>query len=100
LAQLLPAPVWERSETEGRRARGVPSSRASCPLPDPPPSRSCLAKDKVVGAEDLAVGASAHGIHGSGLEVHKDSAGNVTATGGFVEVDVDALELEVGVSVV
>ena len=59
-----------------------------------------LTEDEVVGSEELTEGTSTDGVHGAGLEVHKDSAGNVTATGGFVEVDVDALELEVRVSVV
>jgi hypothetical protein len=61
---------------------------------------SGLTEDEVVGAEDLAVRAGADGVHGSGLEIHEDSAGDVTATGSLVEVDVDALELEVGVTVV
>jgi len=59
-----------------------------------------LTEDEVVRSEELTEGASADGVHGSGLEVHKDGTGNITATGGFVEVDVDALELEVGVTVV
>merc|ERR1719486_930484 len=59
-----------------------------------------LTEDEVVGTEELTEGASADGVHGSGLEIHKDGAGNVTATGGFVVVDVDALELEVRVTVV
>ena len=36
-------------------------------------------KHKVVRAEDLAVGAAAHAVHGSGLEVHEDGAGDVAA---------------------
>ena len=59
-----------------------------------------LPEDEVVGAEDLAVGAGADGVHGAGLEVHQDGAGHVAAAGGLVEVHVDALELEVGVAVV
>jgi len=59
-----------------------------------------LAEHEVIRAEKLAERTGADGVHGAGLEVHKDGAGNVTATGGFVEVDVDALELEVGVTVV
>jgi hypothetical protein len=59
-----------------------------------------LTEDEVVGAEKLTEGAGADGVHGSGLEIHKDGTGNVTATGGFVIVDVDALKLEVGVTVV
>jgi len=57
-----------------------------------------LAEDEVVGAEDLAVGAGAHGVHGAGLEVHEHGARDVPATAGLVVVDVDALELEVGVA--
>ena len=40
------------------------------------------------------------GVHGSGLQIHKDGAGDVSATGGLVVVHVDALQLEVGVTVV
>ena len=36
----------------------------------------------------------------TGLQIHKDGAGDVSATGGLVVVDVDALQLEVGVPVV
>eukprot|EP00043_Microstomoeca_roanoka_P004868 m.52369 g.52369 ORF g.52369 m.52369 type:complete len:506 (-) comp12695_c0_seq1:22-1539(-) len=57
-----------------------------------------LAKDKVVGTEDLTVGTRADRVHGSGLEINKDGAGNVLATGGLIVVDVDALELEVRVA--
>mmetsp|Transcript_31309 Transcript_31309/g.79466 ORF Transcript_31309/g.79466 Transcript_31309/m.79466 type:complete len:502 (-) Transcript_31309:80-1585(-) len=59
-----------------------------------------LPEDEVVGAEDLAVGASADRVHGTGLEVHEDGAGHVAAARGLVEVDIDALELEVRVAVV
>jgi hypothetical protein len=59
-----------------------------------------LSEDEVVGAEDLAKRTSADGVHGSRLEIHQDGAGHVTATGRLVEVDVDALELEVGVALV
>jgi hypothetical protein len=59
-----------------------------------------LTEDEVVGSEKLTEGASTNGVHSAGLEVHKDSARNVTATGCFVEVNVDALELEVWVTVV
>ena len=59
-----------------------------------------LSENEVVGAEKLAEGAGTDGVHGSGLEIHKDGAGNVTATSGFVVVNVDAFKLEVGVTVV
>jgi len=59
-----------------------------------------LTEHEVVRAEELTEGTSTDGVHGAGLEVHEDGAGHVTATGGLVVVDVDALELEVGVTVV
>merc|ERR1712195_122279 len=59
-----------------------------------------LSEDKVVGAEELSERSSTDGIHGAGLEIHKDSAGDVTASGSLVVVDVDPLESEVGISVV
>merc|ERR1712036_140371 len=59
-----------------------------------------LAEDEVVGAEELTEGSSTDGVHGAGLEIHEDGAGDVTATGSLVVVDVDALKLEVGVAVV
>eukprot|EP00760_Papus_ankaliazontas_P025007 PhM_4_TR2455/c1_g1_i1/m.64634 len=63
-------------------------------------SRSRLAEDEVVGAEDLAVGAGADAVHRAGLKVHQHGAGDVAAARGLVEVDVDALQLEVGVALV
>merc|ERR1711934_160059 len=61
---------------------------------------SGLAEDEVVGAEDLTEGAGADGVHGAGLQVHQDGAGHVAAAGGLVVVDVDALQLKVGVTMV
>ena len=59
-----------------------------------------LAEDKVVGAEELTEWAGTDGVHGTGLEVHQDGAGHVATAGGLVVVHVDALQLEVGVTVV
>jgi len=59
-----------------------------------------LAEDEVVRAEDLTEGASTDRVHGTRLEVHEDSTRNIAATSCLVEVDVDTLELEVGVTVV
>ena len=61
---------------------------------------TALTEDEVVGSEELTEGAGSDGVHGTGLEVHKNSAGNVSSTGGLVVVDVDSLELKVGVTVV
>ena len=59
-----------------------------------------LSENEVVGAEQLAERSRADGVHGSGLEVHEDGAGDVASTGGLVVVHIDALQLEVGVTVV
>ena len=42
-------------------------------------SGSGLAEDKVIRAEELAVGSSADRVHGAGLKVHEDSAGNIAS---------------------
>merc|ERR1711861_9076 len=52
-----------------------------------------LAEDEVVGAEEMTERTSAHRVHGTGLEVHEDGTGHVTATGGLVVVHIDALKL-------
>ena len=59
-----------------------------------------LTEDEVVGSEELTERSSTDGVHGAGLEVHEDGARHITATGGLVVVNVDALELEIGVTVV
>jgi hypothetical protein len=59
-----------------------------------------LSENEVVGSEELTEGSSTDGVHGAGLEVHKDCAGYVTSAGGLVEVNVDTFKLEVGVAVV
>jgi hypothetical protein len=59
-----------------------------------------LTKDEVIRAEQLTKRTSTNRVHGTGLEVHENCAGNVTTTSGLVEVDVDALQLEVRVTVV
>jgi len=52
---------------------------------------SGLSEDEVVGSEELSERSSADGVHGAGLKIHKDCAGNVSTASGFVEVDVDSL---------
>jgi hypothetical protein len=59
-----------------------------------------LSEDEVVWAEELAEGTSTNGVHGAWLKIHKNGSWHITATGGFVEVDVDSLQLKVRVSVV
>jgi hypothetical protein len=59
-----------------------------------------LSEDEVIGSEELSEGSGSDGVHGSGLEIHEDGSGDVTATSGFVVVNVDSLKLEIGVTVV
>ncbi|URE06649.1 hypothetical protein MUK42_34782 [Musa troglodytarum] len=57
-----------------------------------------LAEDEVVGAEQLAVGAGAHRVHGPRLQVHEHRPRHVPAAAGLVVVDVNALQLQPGVT--
>ena len=59
-----------------------------------------LAEDEVVGSEELTEGTSANGVHGSRFKIHKDRAGNVAAACGLVVVNIDALNLQFGVTTV
>jgi proteasome assembly chaperone (PAC2) family protein len=61
---------------------------------------SGLSENKVVGAEKLSEWTSAYGVHGSWLKIHEYGARDVTSSGSLVVVDVDALELEIGVTMV
>ena len=59
-----------------------------------------LSEDEVVRSEDLSERSGSNGVHGTGLQINKDSSGNVLSTGGLVVVHVDPLQLEIRVSVV
>ena len=59
-----------------------------------------LAEDKIVGAEDLAVGTGSDGIHGARLQIHEDGAWDVPAAGSLIEVDIDPLQLSIGLGAV
>jgi hypothetical protein len=59
-----------------------------------------LSEDKVIGAEQLAEGSGTDGIHGTRFQIHKDGSGDISATGGFVKVHVDAFQLKIGITVV
>jgi hypothetical protein len=59
-----------------------------------------LAEDKVVWAEKLTEWSSTDRVHGTWLKVHKDGTWYVATAGGLVVVDVDALQLKVGVTMV
>ena len=59
-----------------------------------------LSENEVVWSEELTEWSSSDGVHGSWLEIHEDGSWDVSTTGGFVVVDVDSLELEIGVTVI
>jgi len=61
---------------------------------------SGLSEDEVVWSEELSEWSGSDGVHGAGFEIHKDGSWDVTATSGLVVVNIDSLELKVGVTVV
>ena len=58
-------------------------------------SSTRLPEHKIIGSEDLTQGAGSDAVHGTRLEIHEDSTGDIPATGSLVEVDIDALQLEI-----
>jgi hypothetical protein len=50
-----------------------------------------LAKDEVVGAEQLAKGTGADGVHGTGLEVDKDGTGHELVVGRLLRISIGLL---------
>merc|ERR1719359_1535271 len=58
-----------------------------------------LAEHEVIRAEELAKRTRANRVHGARLQIHEDRTRHVAAAGGLVIVHVDALELQVRVTV-
>jgi hypothetical protein len=54
-----------------------------------------LSEDEVVWTEELAEWAGTDGVHGTWLEIHKDSSWDVATTSSFIEVDINSFELKV-----
>merc|ERR1719478_1151412 len=59
-----------------------------------------LAEDEIVRTEELTERAGTHRVHGTRLQIHEDRTRHVAAAGGLVVVHIDALELQVRVTVV
>ena len=59
-----------------------------------------LTKYKVIWSEDLSIGSGSYGVHCARLQIDQDGPRDVFPTGGFIVVDVDSLELEIGVTIV
>ena len=63
-------------------------------------SSSTLSEDKVVWSENLTEWSGADRVHCARLQVDQYGTGDIFATGGFIEVHIDSLQLQVGVTVV
>ena len=50
--------------------------------------------------EDVSVWSRSDAVHGAGFKVNETGAGNIFASCGFIVVHIDALQLEVRVTVV
>ena len=61
---------------------------------------SGLSEDKIVGSEKLTKRSSSNRVHGSWFEIHKDGSGDVPASSCLVVVDINPLELQIGIAVV
>ncbi len=63
-------------------------------------SSSGLSKHKVIGPKDLAIRPRPHTVHGPGLQIHEHSTGYIPSTTGFIVVDIDTLQLQIGDSLI
>jgi hypothetical protein len=63
-------------------------------------SGSRLAEDEVVLTEDLTVLAGLDRVQGPGFKIDQDGPGDVLASRGIVEEDIDAIQLKIRISVV
>jgi hypothetical protein len=58
-----------------------------------------LAENKVVWAKELTERTSTNRVHGTWLQVDEDGTRDIASASGFVEIDIDALKLEIRVAV-
>lgn len=59
-----------------------------------------LTEDEVIRSEELSERSGSDGVHGSWFKIHKDGSWDISATSGFVEINVDSFELEIRVTVI
>jgi len=59
-----------------------------------------LTEDEVVWSEELTEWTSSDGVHGTWFKIHQDGSWDISSTSGFVVVDVDSFQLQIGISVV
>lgn len=63
-------------------------------------SGAALTKNKVIRSKNLPERPRSHGVHGSGLQIHKDRPGHEFSPRRLIVVHVDALELEIRIAVI
>ena len=61
---------------------------------------STLAKNEVVRTEELTERSRTNRIHGAGLQVNQNGTRDVLATAGFVVVNIDTLQLQLGFAMI
>merc|ERR1719323_2929779 len=59
-----------------------------------------LAEDEIVGPEQLTEGSGTDTVHRARLQVHQDCSWHIPPSSGFVVVDIDALQLQIGITMV
>ena len=80
---------------------GVDEFSAFCVVTlGPVVASAALTEHKVVWTENLTEWTGSDGVHGSGLQVYENGTGYIFASCGFIVVDIDSLQLKVGVTVV
>ncbi len=63
-------------------------------------SSSALPEHEVIRPKDLPVWPGSHAIHGTGLQIHEHSTGDIPPTAGLIVVHIHALELKIGNSLI
>ena len=59
-----------------------------------------LPEDEVIRSEQLTEWSCSNTVHGTGFQVNQNGTGNVSSSGLLVEIDVDPLQLQIGVTMV
>ena len=73
--------------------------RSWCPC-EAPHGGACLFKHKILWTDKLPKKVSPHAVHSAGLEIHEDCAGHITSTGSLVIMHIDALQPQVGITMI
>ncbi len=89
--RLLPHDIQDRVDELG--AFGVVTFGPVVPS-------SGLSEHEVIGSEDLSIWTRAHTVHSAGLQVHEHRTGHISPATGLVVVHIDALQLQIGDSLI